>query len=537
MNGLLRAREFPGEWKRARLVLIPKGKASPDGTRKFRPICLLDSMGKLYEQFIKTRLTEELDEKGGLSDDQYGFRKGRSTSDAIKEVWKMAKFANGGSWGRKNFCALTTLDVRNAFNTASWREIIEALEEKEISKYLVDVVKSYLSDRKIIVGEGRVVDVTCGVPQGSVLGPALWNVMYDAVLRIELPVGVRTIAFADDLALVTMARKEEELMHITNEALKKIQEWMERAGLELGSQKTESVLLVGQRRPGEVSFCLGGETIVPTTCIKYLGVWVDRGMTFRPHILRTSEKAGKIVTMLGRLMPNVGGASSAKRKILGTVAYSTLLYASNVWAEALQRKNNTNALMRVQRRITLRVVSAYRTVSTEALQVLASSVPIDPMVEGRTNILEGKQAKSENTRRIRKKWQERWSNSTKGGWTRKLIPQIEPWLTRKHGQMDFHLTQALTGHGCFGAYLHRIGKADTPACWYFAEANDDAEHTVFVCPKWEDERKTFPKNASSDPRELIAAMLENDSKWEEAAQSIRNILKGKEKLERQLERR
>jgi hypothetical protein len=131
MNGLLRARAFPGEWKRARLVLIPKGKASPDVTRKFRPICLLDSMGKLYEQLIKTRLTEELDEKGGLSDDQYGFRKGRSTSDAIKEVWKMAKFANGGSWGGKDFCALTTLDVRNAFNTASWREIVEALEEKK----------------------------------------------------------------------------------------------------------------------------------------------------------------------------------------------------------------------------------------------------------------------------------------------------------------------------------------------------------------------------------------------------------------------
>jgi hypothetical protein len=82
-----------------------------------------------------------------------------------------------------------------------------------------------------------------------------------------------------------------------------------------------------------------------------------------------------------------------------------------------------------------------------------------------------------------------------------------------------------------------IGKADTPACWYCAEANDDAEQTLFVCPKWEDERKTFPKNASSDPRELIAAMLENDSKWEEAAESIRNILKEKEELERQLERR
>jgi hypothetical protein len=200
INGLLKARAFPREWKTAKLVLKPKGMVTSDGMRKFRPICLLESLGKLYEKLIKNRLIKELDEKGRLSDDQYGFRKGRSTSDAIKEVWKMAKFANEGSWGRKDFCALTTLDV-------------EALEGKEISEYLVDLVKSYLSDRKLIVGEGRVVYVTCGVPQGSVLGPTLWNVMYDAVLRSELPVGARTIAFADDLALVTMARKEEELMH------------------------------------------------------------------------------------------------------------------------------------------------------------------------------------------------------------------------------------------------------------------------------------------------------------------------------------
>jgi hypothetical protein len=86
--------------------------ATPDGTRKFRPIFLLDSLGKLYEQLIKGRLTDELDEKGGLSDDKYGFQKRRSTSDAIKKVWKIAKFANEGSWEMKDFCALTIVDVR-----------------------------------------------------------------------------------------------------------------------------------------------------------------------------------------------------------------------------------------------------------------------------------------------------------------------------------------------------------------------------------------------------------------------------------------
>jgi hypothetical protein len=66
MNGLFAAARFPEEWKRARLVLIPKAK-SVDRT-KLRPICLLDCSGKLYEHLIRTRLLEELEKRGGLSD-------------------------------------------------------------------------------------------------------------------------------------------------------------------------------------------------------------------------------------------------------------------------------------------------------------------------------------------------------------------------------------------------------------------------------------------------------------------------------------
>jgi len=82
----LRESVFPSKWKVARLVLLRK-KDKPEGEPSaYRPICLLDEQGKLFERVIVERLRVWLDESGGISPDQYGFRRGRSTVDAVMRV-------------------------------------------------------------------------------------------------------------------------------------------------------------------------------------------------------------------------------------------------------------------------------------------------------------------------------------------------------------------------------------------------------------------------------------------------------------------
>lgn len=143
---------FPTEWKRAKLVLL--NKAHQPGA--YRPISLLDVEGKVYEHLILVRLNSELERNGGLSERQFGFRVGRQTIDAIRDVVRLAKEAAAFSSSHRRLCTMVTLDVKNAFNSASWQLILNELKRRGIDNNLIRIIASYLSERCIILeAEGK----------------------------------------------------------------------------------------------------------------------------------------------------------------------------------------------------------------------------------------------------------------------------------------------------------------------------------------------------------------------------------------------
>ena len=539
---------FPRQWKLARLVLLRKGNKPVSEPSSFRPICLLDGLGKIFERLILNRLEITTEASGGLSINQYGFRRGRSTADAIRRVHGVMEEANSGTWRTKRYCILVTLDVKNAFNSASWAKILEALRKLCVPEYLQAILGSYLRDRVVryVPEDGSPATekhMSCGVPQGSVLGPVLWNVMYDAVLRIKLPEGVEEVGYADDIGVVASARSIKDLEINTNKALQMIERVLKELDLELAAHKTEAVLLTGRRRIVDPPHIMvGGKSVVLSRSIRYLGVYFDTSRKYTDHIRRVVQKTAATTSALSRIMPNVGGPRQCKRKLLTSVTMSQMMYGAEVWAPTLGLRRYFNMLTRVQRRAALRVICGYRTISADAAGVLAGMPPVDLLAgERRSRRISAEkgedpvEAKNSARMAVMETWQSRWNESQKGRWTWKLIPDIVPWVTRRHGQVSYRLTQILTGHGCFGSYLVRIGKLGNARCPLCEDDVDDAEHALFHCGAYEKKRWRLrcKLGINLSAENTVPTMLDSREAWSGVVDFCEEIMKGREELERQ----
>lgn len=370
---------FPRQWKVSKLVLIQK--PTTGNVRKYRPICLLNVMGKVLETIINERLKKEIDRTGGLCENQFGFRSGKSTIDALEKLMEIV------NRDRNKIATAIFIDVKNAFNSADWELILRKARRRGVSDGLMRILASYLTDRRVILGQNLEERVAAGVPQGSVLGPTLWNLLYDDVLRSCDGDGVELICYADDLTVVVTADTVDETNSIGNSALAAIKCWMDVNKLEMAPEKTKSVVFswsVKHRR--NVRFTIGDYEITPEKQAKYLGVTIDFNLTFTRHIQAIGDKAERIVKTLNILLANVGGPTMSKRRVLAGALQSAILYAAPIWAGALGIKRNAAKLKTYQRSIALRCCSGYCTVSAEAAVLLATLIPLELLVRERARI-------------------------------------------------------------------------------------------------------------------------------------------------------
>ncbi|XP_018308070.1 uncharacterized protein, partial [Mycetomoellerius zeteki] len=156
----------------------------------------------------------------------------------------------------------------------------------------------------------------------------------------------------------------------------------------------------------------------------------------------------------------------------------------------------------VQRRLSQRIVRAYRTVSHDATTVLADVPSADILARGRAEVyrwvavarLEGRVLahreieayKTMAQKWVFAEWRARLEKAEHGAWTVGAVrPCLEEWAGRRWGGLTYQLTQVLTGHGCFGEYLHRILKERSPHCHHCDADVNTARHTLV---EWDVER-------------------------------------------------
>lgn len=545
LNGCFKNGIVPEQWKIGRLVLIPKKLSGCSLPSHWRPLCVLSNWAKVYEHVIKGKLMKKIKHV----DNQYGFCRKKSTVDAMENVmtvWRKARKAG-------KFCLLVTLDVRNAFNTLRWSSVNRCIKARRINHTLSEVISDYLKDRKIcytLAGNYNEWAVFGGVPQGSVLGPTLWNIVYDELLSTMLPKNVYMVGYADDVSLVLTSHSMQTLTENLTTSMTKISKWFRKEGLSLAEEKTEVVLLTSKKVQGLLTIPVLNKPLAASEAVKYLGVLFGGSKVFRAHVKNLTERALKTAGGLARIMPNHGGGGVYSRTLYYRTIESIVLYGAPIWHTAAQYKINISKLRTVQRTILARVTRAYRTTSTDALCVLSGFPPWELLIEERARLyrrLKNEDAMANNGRNKLKiqreerditltQWQTQWDSSRYGRKTYKLISDIRGWIGWGPKVLSHHLTQILTGHGCFGTYKFRIGKAATAACWLCDWINDDMEHTLFNCSAWQPERRELSRHVGPLNPDNLMMLLQDEKKRQAILNFISSIMNKKIAYERLMDK-
>lgn len=379
---------------------------------------------------------------------------------------------------------------------------------------------------------------------------------------------------------------------------------MEEVGLSLADSKTEIMMANRKRTSSNLTFRVGSEQVNPAPTLKYLGVIIDNSRNFRTHIVNKTNKAIEVMAALAGLMPNVGPLKFHARKMYYQIMESIVMYGAPAWEKAVYVGYNRKTIRNTQKIGLGRMASAYRSTPVDTLCVIVGKIPWELLAKERSRLYEWEETrrrterhglrggtsrtvrgqmeefeeggwvndrnermpdvaafveqrpdepretreraiknwlKREARKRTMEEWKVKWRNKVTGKWTRKLIPDPGDWVIKKHHDLDYFVTQALTGHGVFNAFRKCIGKTVSDKCWFHESERDDVEHTMIKCSKWEEERTAcirelgFRQGITVKMEEILQKATETGSKWKVFKEFCKQVLKEKARIEKQRE--
>jgi len=335
----------PSKLKIAKVVPVFKSGDSQD-MNNYRPISLLSNFAKILEKIVYNRLVEFLCDKNIISQRQFGFRKGHSTTHPMSLLLNnIGNALNGKKHSIVIFC-----DLKKAFDTCNIEILLKKLERIGICGIELNWFKNYLSHRKQFVfingAESELMDIVIGVPQGSILGPILFLLYIN-----DLPGASNLLSFlfADDTALFDSDSDINVLITRVNAEFKKVCTYFRQNRLVLHPEKTKFIIFTNSHTVSQSDYEIFIDNNNPNQtdadnvfklvrvknsdkvpAIKYLGVYFDPNLTFKYHIDFINLKLSKALYGL-RSVKNL-----LPEKSLAILYYSLfnshLIYANEIWS-------------------------------------------------------------------------------------------------------------------------------------------------------------------------------------------------------------
>ena len=329
INTSLSASKFPEDWKKANVVPIPKG-GDPTEVGNYRPISLLPIPGKVLEKVVHKQMEDYTEERDLIDDSQYGFRKSRSTMQAISQLLGHVNSSmNVGSSTVALF-----IDFKKAFDCLQYPVLLSKVKALNFSNQVIDWLGSYLSNQSqtITANGGRSTPLTVkqGVPQGSILGPLLYlvyaNDIAGAITKSKFTL------YADDTVIYSSSKNINRAIANIQHDLNELTNWCKTNSIFINPNKTKYIIFSNQKITQTLSQLTVDDTnINQVSQFTYLGVTLDQHLTFKNHAQQTINKVSAKVYQLKKmrkLLSNKAALLIYKNMILPILEYGDIFLTS-----------------------------------------------------------------------------------------------------------------------------------------------------------------------------------------------------------------
>ena len=264
----------------------------------YRPISVLPVLSKIIESVMHSQLMHYFSENKLLSTQQYGFRPNRSTELAGLEL--MDRNIDNMNNSR---CPINIyVDLSKAFDSLGHNILLPKLKFYGLDDKAINVLRSYLSNRDQFVQLGNIKSnhhlISRGIPQGSVIGPLLFNIVIDDVTNVDATAKFDHGMYADDTTLISTlenfgpTNNAKELEQNINDEISKVVTWLQCNKLKLNVSKSRFMLFYKHPKVvPKLNILVNGNPIDHVEDFNFLGITLDQNITWTPHIKKYKLKS------------------------------------------------------------------------------------------------------------------------------------------------------------------------------------------------------------------------------------------------------
>jgi hypothetical protein len=287
--------------------LLKKKGADIDCFDNYRPVSNLPYIAKVIERVISCRLTQHMEVNGLMDPHQSAYRKMHSCETALLSVLNYMQRAID----RKRITVLALYDLTAAFDTVEHKQLLDAIMSIGLNGMSLNWMTDYMSNRSQSVMIRDTLSsssrITCGVPQGSVLGPILFCIYMRGIHDLFSNEKMHYMLYADDIQVVIEDEPANlaSAMREMQETAEKISTWLTKKRLKLNAAKTEVMVVGGQKAlknieiPERINIL--GTDIGVSQVVRNLGILIDRSLTMDQQVTKVCSTAFSYLRIIGKV--------------------------------------------------------------------------------------------------------------------------------------------------------------------------------------------------------------------------------------------